>query len=385
MGIRHCNNLMDFRPLARRRLPDPVFHYLDGGADDENTLRRNTAAFDDYELLPSQLTDVSSVDLRSSLFGQPVDWPVMIAPTGASRLFHASGEQAVARAAAKFGMVYSLSTLGTATIEDAAAAADCPKLFQLYVFRDRGLTEEWLQRCKASGYVALALTVDTPVAGNRERDFIHGFSAPPRSRLRQVWSFARYPGWVARVVLRKDLDVVNLTSSEAAAKALAGGFRNFFATELERSLTWKDVEWLRSRWDGALVIKGVQTVDDCRKAADAGATAVMLSNHGGRQLESAPAPVDCIAAVADALRDRLEIICDGGIRRGNHVVKALALGANACSIGRGYLYALAAGGQAGVERALQLLRGEVERTMALAGCNSIARLGRSHVQQRSRT
>jgi len=373
---------MDFRPLARRRLPEPVFNYLDGGADDELTLRRNTAAFDDYELLPSQLGDVSSVDLSSTLFGETVEWPVMIAPTGASRLFHGAGEQAVARAATKFGMVYSLSTLGTATIEDAAAAADCPKLFQLYVFKDRGLTEEWLARCKASGYVALALTVDTPVAGNRERDYVYGFSAPPRSRLRQVFSYARYPGWVARVLLRNDLDVVNLSSSEAAKQGLKKGFRQFFAEELERSLTWQDVEWLRNRWDRSLVIKGVQTVEDCRRAADAGATAVMLSNHGGRQLESAPAPVDCIAAVADALRDRLEIICDGGIRRGNHVVKALALGANACSIGRGYLYALAAGGQAGVERALQLLRSEVERTMALAGCNSIGKLGRSHVQRR---
>lgn len=382
MRIRHCNNLMDFRVLARRRLPDPVFNYLDGGADDEIALRRSVAAFDEYELLPSQLSDVSRVDLRSTLFGQPVDWPVMIAPTGASRLFHSAGEQAVARAAARFGMVYSLSTLGTATIEQVAAAADCPKLFQLYVFRDRGLTEDWLRRCREAGYAALALTVDTPVAGNRERDHVYGFASSPRSRLRQVLSFARYPGWVARVVLRKDLEVVNVTSNAAAAEALKKGFRPFLAEELERSLTWKDVEWLAERWDGALVIKGVQTVNDCRKAADAGATAVMLSNHGGRQLESSPAPVDCIAAVADALHDRLEIICDGGIRRGNHVVKALALGASACSIGRGYLYALAAGGEKGVARALHLLRSEVERTMALVGCNSLAGLGRGHVRRR---
>ena len=382
MGIRDCNNLMDFRPLARRRLPAPVFHYLDGGADDELTLARNTAAFADYELLPSQLSDVSEVRLRTTLFGQPVDWPVMISPTGASKLFHAAGEPAVARAAAKFGMVYSLSTLGTTTIEAAAAATAGPKLYQLYIFRDRGLTEEWLERCKAAGYVALALTVDTPVPGNRERDFVHGFGASPRSRLRQAASFLAHPGWLARALLRKDLEMVNITSSEAAAQALAGGVRKFIDGELERSLTWKDVSWLANRWNGALVVKGVQTVEDCRKAADAGATAVMLSNHGGRQLESAPAPVDCIAAVADALRDRLEIICDGGIRRGHHVVKALALGANACGIGRGYLYALAAGGEAGVERALGLLKTEVERTLALVGCNDVAKLGRRYVRHR---
>jgi L-lactate dehydrogenase (cytochrome) len=374
---------MDFRQIARRKLPAPVFHYLDGGADDELTLARNTEAFGDYELLPSQLSDVSNVDLRSTLFGQDVDWPVMIAPTGASKLFHGAGEQAVARAAEKFGMIYSLSTLSTATIEDVAAATTAPKAFQLYIFKDRGLTDEWLKRCSDSGYIALQLTVDTPVAGNRERDYVYGFGAPPRSRLRQVASFARYPGWLYRALLRKDLEMVNITSgSSEAARNWKGGIRKYIDEQLERSLTWKDVEWLAGRWPGALVIKGVQTVEDCRKAAESGATAVMLSNHGGRQLESAPAPVDCIAAVADALRDRLEIICDGGIRRGNHVVKALALGANACSIGRGYLFALAAGGQAGVERALMLLRAEVERTMALAGCDSVRKLGRSHVRRR---
>jgi L-lactate dehydrogenase (cytochrome) len=373
---------MDFRRIARRRLPAPVFHYLDGGADDEVALARSTQAFADYELLPSQLSDVSNIDLRTTIFGQELAWPVMIAPTGASKLFHGAGEAAVARAAEKSGTVYSLSTLSTATIEDVAAATAAPKAFQLYVFKDRGLTEDWLERCKAAGYIALQLTVDTPVAGNRERDFVHGFGAPPRSRLLQVASFASHPGWLYRALVRNDLEMVNITSGSKAARDWKGGIRKYIDEQLERSLTWKDVEWLASRWQGAFAIKGVQTVDDCRKAAESGATAVMLSNHGGRQLESAPAPVDCIAAVADALRDRLEIICDGGIRRGNHVVKALALGANACSIGRGYLYALAAGGQPGVERALTLLRAEVERTMALTGCDSVRKLGRSHVRHR---
>ncbi len=383
MGIDSCNNIMDFRRLARRRLPAPVFHYLDGGADDEWTLGRNTDAFNDYELLPTQLSDVSKISLASTLFGEPVDWPVIVSPTGASKLFHRDGEPAVVRAAEKFGMVYSLSTLGTATIEDAAAAGRCPKMFQLYVFKDRGLTSEFLARCKAAKYTALCLTVDTPVAGNRERDIVYGMSAPPRFKWRSAPSLARHPGWLYRVLVRNDLDLVNITGSESATK-IDTGVVEYINSQFDRSLTWRDVEWLAGQWGGPLVIKGVQTVEDCRRAAESGATAVMLSNHGGRQLESSPAPVDCIAAVADALRDRLEIICDGGVRRGTHVVKALALGANACGIGRAYLYPLAAGGQAGVERGFALLRAEVERTMALLGCRDVRELGSGYVRQRRR-
>ncbi len=381
MKIDDCYNIMDFRRIARRRLPVPVFNYIDGGADDEWTLARNTAAYDDYELLPSQLSDVSSIDIRSTLFGEDVDWPVMIAPTGASKLFHGAGEIAVANAAAKYGMVYSLSTLGTATIEDVAASGNGPKMFQIYVLKDRTLTKDFVDRCKEQEYTALCLTVDTPLAGNRERDLVYGFSAPPKFKWRSAVSFAMHPGWLYRAVVRKDLDLVNITSSKVVSR-FDSGVVEYVNSQFDRSLTWKDVEWLAGEWDGPLVIKGIQTVDDCRKAANSGATAVMLSNHGGRQLESTPAPVDCISAVADALHDRLEIICDGGIRRGTHIVKALALGANACSIGRGYLYPLAAGGQAGVERGLELLKTEVERTMALLGCNSIAKLDRKYLNHR---
>jgi L-lactate dehydrogenase (cytochrome) len=383
MGIHRCFNIMDFRQIAERRLPAPVFHYIDGGADDEWSLRRNTAAYDDYELLPAHLSDVSEIDLRSSLFGQPVDWPVMIAPTGASRLFHRDGEPAVARAAAAFNMPYSLSTVGTTTIEDIAAIGDHPKVFQIYVFRDRGLTRNFVERCKEARYTALCLTVDTPVAGNRERDSYYGMMATAKPALRSVPSMLRHPGWLYRAVVRKDMELVNITQAEDAPQFTDMSVKDFIDSQFDRSLTWKDVEWLAAQWDGPLVIKGVQTVEDCRKAADAGATAVMLSNHGGRQLEGAPAPVDCIAAVADALRDRLEIICDGGIRRGTHIVKALALGANACSIGRAYLYPLAAGGQAGVERALGLLRDEMLRCMALIGCDAAAGLDRRYVSHRS--
>jgi L-lactate dehydrogenase (cytochrome) len=372
---------MDFRRIARRKLPSPVFNYMDGGADDEWTLGRNTAAFDDYELLPAQLSGVSAVKLNSTLFGEPVDWPVMISPTGASKLFHAEGEPAVVRAAEKFRMIYSLSTMGTTTIEDVASIGNGPKLFQLYVFKDRGATAEFVARCKSAGYKALCLTVDTPVAGNRERDAVYGFSSG-RVRLRSVASWLNHPGWLYRALLKKELEMVNLASNARPSQKEDMSLLEYFNSQIDRSLTWKDVEWLRSLWDGPLVIKGVQTVADCRNAANAGATAVMLSNHGGRQLEGAPAAVDCIADVADALHDQLEIICDGGVRRGTHIIKALALGANACSIGRGYLYPLAAGGQAGVERGLSLLQDELERSMALLGCGAVKELNSSFVRRR---
>jgi L-lactate dehydrogenase (cytochrome) len=381
MKIRDCNNIMDFRRIARKRLPSPVFNYLDGGADDEWTLGRNTSAFDDYELLPAQLSDVSKLNLKSTLFGEEIDWPVMISPTGASKLFHAEGEPAVVRAAEKFGMFYSLSTLATTTIEDVAAVGKGPKMFQIYILKDRGLTAEFVARSKAAGYKALCLTVDTPVPGNRERDAVYGFTSG-RLRLRSVPSWARHPGWLFRAVVRKELEMVNLAGSDRPSQSADMSLLEYFNSQLDRSLTWKDVEWLAKEWDGPLVVKGIQTVADCRNAANSGATAVMISNHGGRQLEAAPAPVDCIADVADALHDRLEIICDGGIRRGTHIVKALAMGANACSIGRGYLYPLAAGGQAGVERGLSLLRAELERTLALLGCDSVQKLGPSFVRAR---
>jgi L-lactate dehydrogenase (cytochrome) len=382
MGITRCFNVMDFRRIAKRRLPAPVFHYIDGGADDEWSMRRNTEAFNDYELLPAHLSDVSSIDTSATLFGRPIDWPVMIAPTGASRLFHSDGEPAVARAAASFNMPYSLSTVGTTTIEEIATIGDHPKVFQIYVFRDRGMTREFVARCKEARYTALCLTVDTPVAGNRERDNHFGMMATAKPALRSVPSMLRHPGWLYRAVVRKDMELVNVTQSEYAPSFTDMSVKDFIDSQFDRSLTWKDVEWLAAEWDGPLIIKGSQTVDDCRKAADSGATAVMLSNHGGRQLEGAPAPVDCVPAVADALRDRLEIICDGGIRRGSHIVKALALGANACSIGRAYLYPLAAGGQAGVERALGLLRDELVRTLALIGCDAVKRLDGRYVQRR---
>lgn len=380
--LRDCHNVADLRKLAKRNLPWPIFNYMDGGADDEITLRRNTSAFDDYELLPTQLSDISNVELGTELFGKKIDWPVFLAPTGASRLFHHEKESAVARAAKNHGTIYSLSTLGTTTIEDIAAVTDGPKMYQVYVFKDRGITKDFVERCKASNYDAICLTVDTPVAGNRERDLVTGFGVPPKFKLRSIASYIWHFPWSIRAIVNGGFDMVNVTSSPGVSTDINEGVMEYVNSQFDRSINWKDVEWLASLWDGPLIIKGIQTVRDARKAVDVGATAVMLSNHGGRQLESAPAPVDCIAPIADELHDKLEIICDGGVRRGNHVVKALALGASACSIGRSYLFGLAAGGQKGVEHALGLLKTEVERTMALLGCNSVTKLGRDYVQKR---
>lgn len=383
MRLSDCHNVMDLRKLAKRKLPWPVFNYLDGGADDELTLRWNTTAFNDYELLPSQLSDVSSIELSTTVLGQKIDWPVIISPTGASRLFHHEAEPAVVRAANKFGTIYSLSTLGTTSIEDVGALCKGPKMYQVYVFKDRGITRDFVQRCKEQEFDALCLTVDTQIAGNRERDLVTGFGIPPRFNLRSVLSYALHFPWTIRAILKPGFDLVNVMSSPGVSSEISEGVVEYINSQFDRTLNWNDVEWLAGQWDGPLVIKGIQTVSDARKAVDAGATAVMLSNHGGRQLETAPAPVDCIAPVADALRDKLEIICDGGVRRGTHVVKALALGANACSIGRGYLFGLAAGGQRGVEHALGLLKSEVERTMGLVGCDSVHKLGASYVRRRT--
>ena len=377
-----CNNVTDLRVLARRKLPWPIFNYLDGGADDEVALRRNTDAYADYELLPTQLSDISEIDLKTRVLGCDIDWPVFLAPTGASRLFHHDKEPAVARAARAFGTIYSLSTLGTTTIEEIAATTDGPKMYQVYVFKDRGITMDFVARCKASRYDAICLTVDTQVAGNRERDLVTGFGVPPDLKIRSLLSYLKHLPWSVRALISGGFDMVNVTSSPGVSMEINEGVMAYINSQFDRTLSWKDVEWLATLWDGPLVIKGIQTVADARKALDCGATAVMLSNHGGRQLESSPAPVDCIAPVADALGGQLDIICDGGIRRGNHVVKALALGATACSVGRGYLFGLAAGGQRGVEHALGLLRAEVERTMALAGCNSVAKLSAEYVQKR---
>jgi L-lactate dehydrogenase (cytochrome) len=378
-ALGNCRNIVDLRRRAFRKLPSPMFHYIDGGADDEWTLRRNTEAFNDYELQPSYLNDVSSIDAGTRVLGCDLKLPFFLSPTGMSRLFHHEKEIGAAKAAAKAGTLYSLSTMATTSLEEIAAACGGPKMFQIYILKDRELTREFVQRCKQSGYKALCLTVDTPLAGNRERDSVYGMKMPPRVNRKNFLSYATRWQWLYHLLTKPDFKLANLVHRVDALGKGAMGLIEYVNSQFDRTVTWDDAAWLAQQWDGPFVIKGLTTVADARRAVEIGATAVMLSNHGGRQLDGVPAPIDTLVPIRDAVGNQLELIVDGGIRRGTHVLKALALGANACSIGRPYLYGLAAGGQAGVERAIEILRSEIERNMALLGCASIADLRPEHV------
>ncbi|WP_226637517.1 alpha-hydroxy acid oxidase [Brevundimonas poindexterae] len=374
----------DFRALARRRLPRPIFDYLDGGADAEWSLARNVDAFGDYEIVPDVLTDVSSIRTATTIFGQPAAWPLMLSATGLTRMFHGSAEPAVARAATTEGIPYCLSTMGTTRLEDLAAAVRVPMLFQVYVFKDRGLTREFVSRCREAGYAGLCLTVDTPVAGNRLRDRRSGLSLPPRLTARSLVDFALHPGWSIPALTGARFDLANVSHRTDALATNPMSLFDFIGRQFDPGLTWLDVEWLAAEWNGPLAIKGLMTPEDATRAIRSGANGVILSNHGGRQLDGAPAPIDQVAAVRDALGDGPDVICDGGVRRGSDVFKALALGATACSIGRPYLYGLAAAGEAGVARTLKILRAEFERTLALAGVPEIQTLSRRHIRHRPR-
>ena len=373
-SIRNCHNIADLRKRAKAKLPAPIFHYIDGGADDEWSMRRNTEAFDDYQLMPGYLRNIETIDLKTRVLGTTLDVPFFLAPTGMSRLFHHEKELAACRAAQRFGTLYSLSTVATTSLEEIAACATGPKMFQMYILKDRELTREFVQRCKDSGYQSLCLTVDTMVAGNRERDLYNGMTVPPKITPGNFFSYGTSFEWLFNFMLSPDIKLVNVAHRVDALGKGAMGLVAYINSQFDRTVTWEDAAWLAQQWNGPFVIKGIQSPADARHALDIGASAIMVSNHGGRQLEGTPAPMDCIAPIRDVVGDQLELILDGGIRRGTHIVKALAQGANACSIGRPYLYGLASGGQKGVERALELLRAEVERSMALLGVNSVSEL-----------
>lgn len=381
MKLKHCHNINDLRTMARQRLPAPMFHYIDGGADDEATLRRNTQAFGDYELLPRTLIDVEHVNTGITLLGQDIEWPLIVAPTGMSRLFHHDGELAVARAAEKMGTIYSLSTLSTCDIETVAEAGSAAKMFQIYIHRDRGLTREFVERCKNSDYQALCLTVDMPVAGNREKDLVTGMTIPPRFTLSSMLSFAFHPYWSLNKIFRRKIELANVAERIKAAREPMGSIMEYANAQFDPSVGWEDAAELIQMWGGPFAIKGIMSADDAIRAAEIGATAVIVSNHAGRQLDGVPATIDCLPSIVEAVGGRMEIILDSGIRRGSHIAKALALGANACMVGRPYLYGLGAAGQQGVEHALSILRTELERTMALLGCTDIASISRHHIQR----
>lgn len=376
-------SVRDLRLIARKRLPRGVFDYIDGGAEDELTLRRNAEAFRRLEFRPRVLRDMGAVDISTTLLGRPLPVPLVLAPTGFTRIASPGGELDVARAAARAELPYTLSTMGTRSIEEVAAVSSGRKWFQVYVWRDRGMMKEMLARAAAAGYEAIVITVDTAVLGRRERDVRHGFTLPPRLGPGTLLDGALHPGWTWDFVRAEPITFANITGTGVPDGAEAVNLAEYINGQFDPALSWRDLDWFRAAWDGPIVLKGIQSVDDARLAADAGVEAIALSNHGGRQLDGSPPPAELIAPVADAIGDRAEIICDGGIRRGSDIVKAVALGARACMIGRAYLYGLGAAGERGVDHVLALLESDIRRTMALTGRRMMSELGADLVQRRT--
>jgi L-lactate dehydrogenase (cytochrome) len=369
-----CRTIAELRELARRTVPKPVFDYVDGAAWDEVTAARNRDAFEHVTLRPRALVDVSGVEMGTTVLGTPVKLPVLAAPTGLTGLTHPDGEIAVARAAHAAGSIYTLSTLSSLSIEDVAEASPGPRWFQLYVLTDRGLVDELLGRAAAAGYTALALTVDVAVAGVRERDVRNGFSVPPRITLRTLGQGIAHPRWSSGFVARPRITPGNVSVAGDAARLATYVNRNFDPT-----VTWDYLAELRERWDGPLLVKGIMRSDDAVRCVEHGVDGIVVSNHGGRQLDGAAATIDALPAIADAVGDRAELILDSGVRRGTDIVKSLALGARAVMVGRALMYGLGAAGEAGARRAFEILAAELKIALALAGYPRVDELGRDAV------
>ena len=381
-SIENCNNVNDFRNLAKQKLPSPIFHYIDGAADDEATYKRNTLAYDDCDLVPNVLAGVNKIDMTTNVLGQKLDMPIYCAPTALQRLFHHEGEIGVGKAAEKFGTMFGVSSLGTASIEEIAKQISSPKLFQLYVHKDPGLNKSLIESCKEFKFDALAVTVDTAVGGNRERDLKTGFTIPMKLSFKSFISFISHPSWAYNYFTKPKWELSNLKNHISEGTNVMTSVGDYFTKMLDNSLDWKGIETINKHWGGQFALKGIMSVEDAKKAIDVGASAIMLSNHGGRQLDGSRSPFDQLSEIVDAVGDKIDVICEGGIRRGTHILKALSLGAKACSGGRMYLYALAVGGQKGVERALGNLKKEIERDMILMGVSSIDQLSKKNIKFR---
>ena len=381
-SINNCHNFKDFRNLAKSRLPSPIFHYIDGAADDEVTYRRNTEAYDQCDLVPNVLTGIEKVDMSTTVMGQKLDLPIYCAPTALQRLFHPDGEIGVGRAAEKFGTMFGVSSLGTASIEEIANLISTPKLFQLYVHKDHGLNNYLIDQCKEHNFDTMAVTVDSSVGGNRERDLYTGFTIPLNLSLKSIISFATHPAWAFNYFTKPKWELSNLNKHVTEGTNLMTSIGDYFTKMLDNSLSWKKIEEINKKWGKPFAIKGIMSVEDAKKAVDVGASAIMISNHGGRQLDGSRSPFDQLEEVVNAVGDKIDVICEGGIRRGTHILKALSLGAKACSGGRMYLYALAAGGQKGVEKALGNLKKEIERDMILMGVSNISELSKKNLRFR---
>ncbi len=379
MNLNDCYNFEDFRKLAKKKLPAPIFHYIDGGADDEVTLNRNTNAFNDCDLIPNVLASVGEPDLSTTLFGRKIDMPLFLSPTAMQSLYTPEGDKASARAAEKFGTMYSMSTMASFSIEEIANISSGPKLFQLYVHKDQSITDDLIDRCRRANFDGLCLTVDTLVAGNRERDHRTGFTTPPKLTLESLLSFAMRPEWVFKYLTNKKFELANIKHKTDKGTNIAKSVIDYINEQYDPKMNWKDAEYCIKRWNGPFALKGVMSVDDAKRAIDIGCTAIMISNHGGRQLDGSRSPFDQVKAISDAVGDKLEIILDGGIRRGTHVLKALAAGAKACSFGKAFLFSLGAGGQKGVERLLDNMQNEIRRNMILMGCKNIKDLDASKI------
>jgi L-lactate dehydrogenase (cytochrome) len=382
MRLNHCYNFHDFRELARRRLPGPIFNYIDGAADDETTYQRNTGAFEDCDLVPNVLVGVENVDLSVQVLGQKLKLPFYCSPTALQRLFHHQGERAVAQAVEKFGTMFGVSSLGTVGLEELASKFSFPQVYQFYFHKDRGLNRAMLERAKAAGIHIMMLTVDSITGGNRERDLRTGFSIPLRLNLQGMTQFALKPKWAIDHFTHETFRLPQLEGHVDMAGG-ATSIGDYFTNLLDQSMNWRDVAEMVKHWDDKFCLKGVMSVEDARKAMDIGCSGIVVSNHGGRQLDGSRSSFDQLAEIVDAVGDKIDVLMDGGVQRGTHVLKALALGAKAVGVGRFYLFPLAAAGQAGVERALGLMRAELERDMKLMGCTSIKQLSRANLRFRS--
>ena len=374
MRLTDCHNIADFRELARRRLPWPVFDYIDGAADDELTKARNTEAFSSCDLVPDVLVGVAQIDTSLTVLGRKSALPIILSPTALQRVFHWQGERAVAAAAEKFGLWFGISSLATLSIEEIGAMGTNPKMFQLYVHKDKGLNTSMIERCKEAKFDCMTLTVDTIVGGKRERCLRSGFASPPKFTPSSFLSYAIKPRWALDYLLREKFRLPNLDTHVSAGSSQSISIQGYFTDMLDQSLDWEMAARIRQDWGGTFCLKGVMSAKDARRAVEIGASAIMVSNHGGRQLDGSRAPFDQLREIVDAVGGEIEIICDGGVRRGTHVLKSLAAGATCASGGRLYLYALAAAGQAGVERAIGILQEEIIRDMKLMGVTRLDQL-----------
>ena len=381
MRLRNCHNFHDFRELARRRLPGPIFNYIAGGADDEATLRQNTASFERCDLVPNVLRGVETLDLSVSVMGQKLAMPVYCSPTALQRLFHYDGERAVAAAAAKFGTMFGVSSLGTVSLEELRKAYDTPQVYQFYFHKDRALNHAMMQRAKQAGVNIMMLTVDSITGGNRERDLRTGFSIPFKLTFGGMFQFAIKPMWAINYLTHEKFKMPQLDEFvDMSGGAMSIG--RYFTEMFDLSMKWNDVAEMVQVWNGQFCLKGIMSVADAKRAVEIGCTGIILSNHGGRQLDGSRSAFDQLAEIVDAVGDRIDVMMDGGVQRGTHVLKALSLGAKAVGVGRYYLFPLAAAGQPGVERALSLMRTEIERDMKLMGCASIGQLSRANLRFR---